>query len=163
MPYKSKLMFVSITFKTKTRLWKVWFSCRKKFANCFRNWDNGGKNIWEFPLDLKNCRSAPSPLHNVGRDMHFCLKYPLLQLSQHWRWGEGDFSLNIFSRIVDLESENSAATRRNQQEQGLKILTPDQMLSRLPITLAQSKAENNSQKLINEIRQLLYSLYSSKN
>ena len=48
------------------------------------------------------------------------------------------------------------------QGQGLKILTPDQMLGRLPITLAQSKAGNNSQKLINEIRQLLYSLYRSK-
>ena len=36
------------------------------------------------------------------------------------------------------------------------------MLSRLPITLAKLKAGNNSQKLINEIRQLLYSLYQSK-
>ena len=50
----------------------------------------------------------------------------------------------------------------NQSGQGLKILTPNQMLSRLPITLAQLKAGNNSQKLINEIRQLLYSLYRSK-
>ena len=45
---------------------------------------------------------------------------------------------------------------------GLKILTPNQMLSRLPITLAQLKAGNNSEKLKNEIRQLLYSLYRSK-
>ena len=45
---------------------------------------------------------------------------------------------------------------------GFKILTPDQMLSRLPITLAQLKAGNNSEKLKNEIRQLLYSLYRSK-
>ena len=44
----------------------------------------------------------------------------------------------------------------------LKILTPNQMLSRLPITLAQLKAGNNSEKLKNEIRQLLYSLYRSK-
>ena len=42
---------------------------------------------------------------------------------------------------------------------GLKILTPNQMLSRLPITLAQLKAGNDSEKLKNEIRQLLYSLY----
>ena len=63
--------------------------------------------------------------------------------------------------MPELEEE-SAAKRRNQQGQGLKILTPDQMLSRLPITLAQLKAGNNSQKLINEIRQLLYSLYRSK-
>ena len=45
---------------------------------------------------------------------------------------------------------------------GLKILTPNQMLSRLPISLAQLKAENNSEKLKNEIRQSLYSLYRSK-
>ena len=46
--------------------------------------------------------------------------------------------------------------------QGLKILTPGQMLSRLPISLVQLKALNNSGKLKNEIRQLLYSLYRSK-
>ena len=46
--------------------------------------------------------------------------------------------------------------------EGLKILTPNQMLSRLTISLAQLKAGNNSEKLKNEIRQLLYSLYRSK-
>ena len=50
----------------------------------------------------------------------------------------------------------------DQQGQGLKILTLNQVLSRLPITLAQLKAGNNSEKLKNEIRQLLYSLYRSK-
>ena len=49
-----------------------------------------------------------------------------------------------------------------QSGQGLKILTLNQMLSRLPITLAQLKAGNNSKKLKNEIGQLLYSLYRSK-
>ena len=49
--------------------------------------------------------------------------------------------------MTELESEESAGKRRNQQGQGLKILTPDQMLIRLPITLAQYKAGNNSQKL----------------
>ena len=50
----------------------------------------------------------------------------------------------------------------DQSGKGLKILTPNQMFSRLPITLAQLKAGNNSEKLKNEIRQLLYSLYRSK-
>ena len=59
--------------------------------------------------------------------------------------------------MPELESEESAAERRNQQGQGMKILTPNQMLSRLPISLAQLKAGNNSKKLKNEIRQLLYS------
>ena len=52
---------------------------------------------------------------------------------------------------------------QNQQGKGLKILTPNQMLSRLPISLAQLQAGNNSEKLKNEIRQLLYSPYRSKN
>ena len=45
---------------------------------------------------------------------------------------------------------------------GLKILTNKQMLNRLPILLAQIQAGNNSIKLKNEIRQILYSLYRSK-
>ena len=49
-----------------------------------------------------------------------------------------------------------------QQGQGLKLLTPEQMLSRSIISLAQLKAGNNSQKRKNEIRQLFYSLYRSK-
>ena len=64
--------------------------------------------------------------------------------------------------MPELESEESVAEKRNQPGKGLKILTPDQMLSRLPISLALLKAGNNSQKLKNEIRQLLYSLYHSK-
>ena len=54
-------------------------------------------------------------------------------------------------------------TKQNQEGKGLKMLTPQQMLSRLPITLAQLKARNNFEKYKNEIRQLLYSLYRSKN
>ena len=44
----------------------------------------------------------------------------------------------------------------------LKILTPNQMLKRLPIALAQVKAGNNSESLLNEIKQIVYSLYRSK-
>ena len=63
--------------------------------------------------------------------------------------------INIVKRILELNS-------KNQLGLGLKILTSNQMLSRLPISLAQLKAGNNSEKLKNEIRQLLYSLYRSK-
>ena len=49
--------------------------------------------------------------------------------------------------MPELESEESAAQRRNQQGKGLKILTPNQMLSRLPISLAQLKAGNISENL----------------
>ena len=63
--------------------------------------------------------------------------------------------------MPELESEESAGQRK-QQGQGVKILTPKLLITRLTILLAQLKAGNNSQKLENEIRQLLYSLYRSK-
>ena len=53
------------------------------------------------------------------------------------------------TNMPESESEESAAQRKNQQRQGLKILTPNQMLGRLPISLAQLKAGNNSEKLKN--------------
>ena len=62
-------------------------------------------------------------------------------------------------KVIDIVEEILAFNKKIQSGQGLKILTPDQMLSSLPITLAQLKARNNSEKLINEIRQLSYSLY----
>ena len=65
--------------------------------------------------------------------------------------------INIVERILYLNQ------LEQQKGEGLKIVTLNQMLSRLPITLAQLKAGNNSEKLKNEIRQLLYSLYRSKN
>ena len=53
---------------------------------------------------------------------------------------------------------------RNNETKGtrLKILTPKQMHQRLPIALAQVKAGNNSESLLNEIRQIVYFLYQSK-
>ena len=66
-------------------------------------------------------------------------------------------------KITKIVKKNPNFNSRIQQGQGIKILTPNQMLSRLPITLAQLKAGNNSEKLKIEIRQLLYSLYLSKN
>ena len=45
---------------------------------------------------------------------------------------------------------------------GVKVLTPKQMLQRLPIALAEVKAGNNSESLLNEIRQIVYSLYQLK-
>ena len=57
--------------------------------------------------------------------------------------------------MPELESEEPA----EQKGVGLRILTPDQMPSRLPISFTQLKAGNISEKLKNEITQLLYSLY----
>ena len=67
-------------------------------------------------------------------------------------------NLNEIENIV----ENILEFNRKQQEHRLKILTANQMLSRLPISLAPLKAGNNSEKPKNEIRQLLYSLHMPK-
>ena len=54
-------------------------------------------------------------------------------------------------------------SKQNKTEgQGLKILTLKQILQRLPISLAKVKAGNNLESLLNEIRQIVYSLYQSK-
>ena len=66
-------------------------------------------------------------------------------------------------KIVNIVEKILKFNEQNQQGQGIKIPTPNQMLNRLPIALAQLQAGNNSSKLKNEIRQLLYSLYRSKN
>ena len=58
-------------------------------------------------------------------------------------------------KIVEIVEMILKFNKQNQQGKGLKILTPNQMLSRLPIALAQLEAGNNSEKLKNEIRQLL--------
>ena len=50
----------------------------------------------------------------------------------------------------------------NTDNSKVKILSPKQMLQRLPIALAQVKAGNNSENFLNEIRQIVYSLYQSK-
>ena len=61
-----------------------------------------------------------------------------------------------YSRIV------SGAKYKSKYEEGLKILTLKQMIQRLPEALAQVKAGNISKNLLNEIRQIIYTLYRSK-
>ena len=56
----------------------------------------------------------------------------------------------------------SEVKNKATKETGLKILTPKEMLQRLPIALAQVKAGNNSENLLSKIRQIVYSLYQSK-
>ena len=65
--------------------------------------------------------------------------------------------------IAKIVEEIRKFNKQYQEGKGVKILAPNQMLSRLPISLAQFEAGNNSEKPKNEIRQLLHSLYCSKN
>ena len=68
-----------------------------------------------------------------------------------------------YEAMRELENEKQNKTKKRQKGYGLKIMTPSQLLTRLPILLAQKQAGNNSQQLNNEIRQIIYSLYRSKN
>ena len=72
-------------------------------------------------------------------------------------------AIKFINDYSSLMSEAKYKAKQNKTEgTGLKILTPKQMLQRLPIALAQVKGGNNSESLLNEIRQIVYSLYQSK-
>ena len=71
--------------------------------------------------------------------------------------------INFFRDYIEMLSDANYDAKQNETKgTGLKILTPKQMLQRLPIALAQVKAGNNSENLLNEIRQIVYSLHQSK-
>ena len=71
--------------------------------------------------------------------------------------------INFFRDYIEMSSDANYNVRQNKTEgTGLKILSPKQMLQRLPIALAQVKVGNNSESLLNEIRQIIYYLYQSK-
>ena len=70
---------------------------------------------------------------------------------------------NFFRDYAEMLSDANYDSKQNRTEgKGPKISTPKQMLQRLPIALAQVKAGNNSESLLNEIRQIIYSWYQSK-
>ena len=64
--------------------------------------------------------------------------------------------INFFRDYIEMLSDANYDAKQNETKgTGLKILTPKQMLQRLPIALAQVKAGNNSESLLNEIRQIV--------
>ena len=71
--------------------------------------------------------------------------------------------LIFFRDYTEMLSDVKYDAKQNETKgKGLKVLTLNQMLQRLPISLAQVNAGNNSENLLNEIRQIVYSLYQSK-
>ena len=71
--------------------------------------------------------------------------------------------INFFREYIEMLSDANYDAKQNETEgKGLKILTPKQVLQRLPIAVAQVKAGNNSENLLNEIKQIVYSLYQAK-
>ena len=71
-------------------------------------------------------------------------------------------AIKFFDDYSLMVSEAKDKAKNNTSGKGLKMLTPKQILQRLPIALPQVKAGNNSENLLNEIRQIIYSLYQSK-
>ena len=71
-------------------------------------------------------------------------------------------AIKFIEDYVSMILEAKRLAKEEQEGKGLKTLTPNQMLKRLPIALAQVKAGNSSDSLLNEIRQIVYSLYRSK-
>ena len=69
--------------------------------------------------------------------------------------------LDVFESKIFLTKSKSVGIL-NPDHCKLKVLTPKQMLQRLPIALAQVKSGNNSESLLNQIRQIVCSLYQSK-
>ena len=72
------------------------------------------------------------------------------------------FYLRLLIFFRDYSFLLSEAKYKAKYGEGLKILTPKQMIQTLPITLAEVKAGNTSQNLLNQIRQIIYFLYWAK-
>ena len=106
-------------------------------------------NLSDFKKDIKNM--CDDEVKNKNLDLIAYLVEKILDIVKKINNQEEQPDI---TDMPPLETEEEAEKR--QQGQGLKILTPKQMITRLPTLLAQLKAGNNSEKLKNEIRQVVY-------
>ena len=124
----------------------------------FKNIHNGDKTLEDIEKEQEKFREKfgyirqGNPKHRSQEQQNTMFKIENLYNSrQDVVKMFNDYARKISRSIYDLK-----------QGTGLKILTLNQMIKRLPIALAQIKAGNNSESLLNEIRQIAYSLYRSK-
>ena len=124
------------------------------FKNCFTNSQS--------PSDM--CKKLRDTEGNKNEDQVQAIKKMLDKMKKCIkRFSEDKKSIiKENEKIINMVERILHFNQLEQQASGLKILTPNQMLSRLPVSSAQLNARNNSEKLKNEIRELLYSLYRSK-
>ena len=118
----------------------------------FQNPSDMLKNLYQI-----NDKEKKNKLVNVINSGLKDLKEEIKEMSEEER------KIENTNKMVEIVKDILRFIKQKQEGQGIKMLTPNQMLSRLPISLAQLKAGNNSEKLKNEITQLVYSLYRSKN
>ena len=119
---------------------------KKHLTDVKKNQQNFKLYLGEIKKDAKKSKEQKNTIYNI--EMLYKARNEAIKFYD-------DYSLMM--------SEAKTKSKQNETKgKGLKILTPKQMLQRLPIALAQVKAGNNSQNLLNEIRQIIYSLYQSK-
>ena len=128
---------------------------KKLFKEYFTNYQSPS-NIYEKLIETENAEINQTKvdfikniLSKLLKTADYVPKYNTLKIE------ETEKIIDIVKRILEFND-------KMQLGRGIKILIPNQILSRLPISLAQLKAGNNSEKLKNEIRELLYSLDRSK-
>ena len=152
----------------ENKLKKIKDDCNK----CFKYIEDESMSInYDLFEDYFNC-SVPSALakklyetkdKNKNNDLVELIKVRWSNLKDKTKKvSKKEREIEKLDKILKIVKEIIEFNKQNQSGKGLKILIANQILSRLPISLAQLKARNNYEKLKNEIRQLLYSLYRSK-
>ena len=114
--------------------------------------------LWQKKSYEIKYKKKSNKLVNVIKSGLSDLKDKIKEMSEDEKKKEIEQPANILKIVEEILVFN----KQNQSGKGLNILTPNQMLIRLPISIAQLKSGNNSEKLRNEIRQILYSLNRSK-
>ena len=131
---------------------------------------DGIKDPLVFLKEIKEGRISIEEAKNIQEEFNKKLNF-IRRGNKNWEQSESLNNINNLYNAIDMaikfiEDYGSMildAKRIVKQEgKGLKILTPNQMLKRLPIALAQIKAGYNSESLLIEITQIIYSLYRSK-
>ena len=152
---------------------KLQYDINREAANSFKNFQaikTFGRDIYEGKITIEEANEYQTDL--LAEIMNFRKNTkPRSQekkqekeivLKNLYNFFEGrEKILDAFeSKIFSIKSKGAGISNPNHSK--LKILTPKQMIQRLPIALAQVKAGNNSESLLNEIRQIVYSLCQSK-
>ena len=148
---------------------KLLFKYKGNTANeDFRGFDNAFDLISKIryrEISLNEAKDEQAKLKSKIGEIKKVAKKHLIKESREARtnvenlYNARKAAIDFFNEYTSIASE---ATRQAKKGTELKILTPNQMFKRLPIAVAQIKAGNNSESLLNEIRQIVYSLYRSK-
>ena len=132
--------------------------------NTFKEIRDGDKTLQEIKEDQKKLKSSLGELTS-GNPKHKS-EYQLdTTKNAQSLYNSRQKVIDLFNDNAKIRSEGIYKSDQDETKQdgtGFKILTPKEILQRLPISLTQVKAGNNSESLLDEMRQIVYSLYQSK-